>query len=863
MQNKNRRGYVAAFLLPMVILLFAFAIFHIFPFGNNTIATSDMSNQYIAIMSYFKDNFSHIGNLNYTFSVGLGVNFFPVLTYYLMSPINLLALLFSSKYIPIFFELNLVIDICLISLTTYFFFRNSIILNHNRDKDSAIWGILFSSSFALCSYFITYSINVMWFNVVVLFPLILLSFERIIFNRNKLNHFWYYALLTLSIITNYYIGLMLLIFLALVGVWWVVIETFRRSWTKKQLLICLSLITDTVLAIGTSTIVTLPSYMAQKGVEQSTFALSLNHLYSVKQLIASPFTGAASGDAPLITVNIICLLIIVYYLFSKQFSIKNKVVSLSFLVTLMLSSWVMTPYMMWHAFSMPNGFHQRESFLIVFVICGLSYYILNSVNHLEVPLLLLSAGSVLVILSIGFLLFKLIQVNYYVVNVITLIVSFFSLLLYYQTGSYQKTVVCLMFVSPVIIVLSSFYPFSKTLAFMSLSSYQNVEQPTRKVIDLIKNRDKGFYRIGSAYQINMNDTLLYNYPGVSGYVSQQPTAMTDYLSGLGYYQKHQWFRWSQYNNGSTKAVDSLLGIKYVLNSNKNITRETQQINSFPTFNLANNLYSKKVFKGNNVAVMKNDNVFPMTFTLHKNTVKSLTYNPSQDIFNQLNLVFSGIAGNKKMYTKNAIQNIANDFGSFNVIASQTGEMYLYVPTNHEKVPRKVVVYVNGQKVNTLFGKNLNGENGICPLGFYKNRSSIKLKIKGLNSKMQPLIYSENQALLNRLTTANNNNHVQMIKKSNSSLVIKTDKNFKSQKIGIAIPYDQAWRVKIDGKATSTEACLGYLTAVNIPNGRHELTFRYEVPWLKVGSIISLICVIFFGVEYSFISKMKNNRIENH
>lgn len=861
MENQSRRGYIAAFLLPMVILFLAFAIFHIFPFGTKTISTSDMSNQYIAIMSYFKNNLFHIGNLKYTFSVGLGINFFSVLTYYLMSPINLLALLFPSQYIPIFFELNLVIDICLISLTTYFFFRNSTILNHNRDKNSEIWGILFSISFALCNYFIAYSINVMWFNVVILFPIVLFSFEKIILGGNRLSHFWYYALLTLSIIINYYIGLMLLIFLALIGVWWVVIETIRRTWTKRQLLICLFLITDTILAIGTSTIVTLPSYVAQKGVEQSTFVLSLNHLYSAKQLIASPFTGAVRGDAPLITVNIMCLLIVAYYLFSKQFSVKNKVVSLSFLVTLMLSSWFMTPYMMWHAFSMPNGFHQRESFLIVFVICALSYYILNSVNYLKVPLLLLSAGSVLVILSIGFLLFKLIPVNYYVINVIALIVSLFSLLLYYKKKFYQKVIICLMFVSPIIIVLASFYPFQKTLAFMNLSSYQKVEQPTRKAIDSIKIRDKGFYRIGSAYQINMNDPLLYNYPGVSGYVSQQPTAMTDYLSSLGYYQKHQWFRWSQYNNGSTRAVDSLLGIKYVLNSNQNIIRETQQINSFPTFNLANNLYSKKVLRGNNIVVMKNNNAFPMTFTLCKNTINSLIYNPSQNIFEQLNFVFSNIAGNKKMYTKNVINNIDDNSDTFNILASQTGEMYLYIPTNHEKLPEEIVVYVNGKKINTLFGKNLNGENGICPLGFYKNQSSINVKIKGLSSKMNPLIYSENQDLLNKLTAASNNNHVQMIKKSNSSLVIKTDKNFKSQKLGIAIPYNQAWRAKIDGKSLATEPCLGYLTSVNVPNGSHKLTFRYEVPWLKEGSIISLICVIAFCAEYYLIF-LKQDELSN-
>ena len=101
MKKKNVAYYTLSFLIPVLMLAVTFALAKVYPFGNNTAVVGDMKNQYAAILTYGKENFFNIHKLLYSNSLALGGNFYAVLTYYLFSPINLIALFFSDKYIPL------------------------------------------------------------------------------------------------------------------------------------------------------------------------------------------------------------------------------------------------------------------------------------------------------------------------------------------------------------------------------------------------------------------------------------------------------------------------------------------------------------------------------------------------------------------------------------------------------------------------------------------------------------------------------------------------------------------------------------------------------------------------------------------
>ncbi|MQB65389.1 YfhO family protein [Limosilactobacillus reuteri] len=834
----KKSNYTIAFIVPICLILLIFFVLNIFPFGNKTVSADDMTIQYLSIFTYFKHNLFNIDNLLYTYSLGIGTNFYSVFTYYLLSPINLLTLLFSDQYMPIFFEVNILIDFGLISTTTFFYYQKSPLYKETENK--VFWGLVFSISFSLCSYFIIYSISVMWLNAVVLFPIILLYFEKQLFVSDN-NVPLYFIFLTLGILTNYYFGFIFLIFLLLYGIFGIIYLIAYRKITKARVKGIVNLIISTLLSISSSLFVILPSFSAQSEVSKVPFSLSIQRMYGIKQLLASSFIGANSGEAPLLGINILCLLGCLYFFCNFKINTKLKSIVLLFLLFLLLTSWVKTPYMIWHAFTLPNGFFQREAFLIVFVICSIAYF---AFSQYPIQILSLSTSMIAVALIIWSVScrFKLISLENLYLNLF-LLFFVYILLIFYRYKN-KGNLVLLTLIGTFCVALKSWRPVN---TLMNLNSYVNVVKTTNEAIRNLKKQDSTFFRMGSNYQINMNDSLAYQYNGVTGYVSQLPDSMLDYLSALGYYQKHQWFRWTQYNNGSTKAVDSLLGVKWILNGNRNLMNKSNKISEFSTQNLATIQYPTK-FKENKIQIKKNLTSFSMVIPLASTSLKSVKYDSMSNTFELLNKLFKCIYPNENMYFKNnsGRKKVNSDKIQLTIHCNSNGEAYIYIPTEKNELLPKVNISVNGRKVSNAFGENLNGENGIISLGSFSRGTLLNVELEGKNiGDKRILAYSENEKLLESLSKLSKKSL--LFKKERSNLLlVTTNNNFVGKPLAFSIPYDKGWSISIDNKKVKSERYLGGLLGTEVPSGKHTIKLTYKVPYLRVSIIISLLSTIVFA-----------------
>ena len=90
-------SYLAAFLVPVVIMVIIFAQRGIFPFGDESFLRTDMYHQYAPFFAEFRHKLADGGSLLYSWDVGMGVNFAALYAYYLASPLNWLILLCSSS----------------------------------------------------------------------------------------------------------------------------------------------------------------------------------------------------------------------------------------------------------------------------------------------------------------------------------------------------------------------------------------------------------------------------------------------------------------------------------------------------------------------------------------------------------------------------------------------------------------------------------------------------------------------------------------------------------------------------------------------------------------------------------------------
>lgn len=79
----------------------------------------------------------------------------------------------------------------------------------------------------------------------------------------------------------------------------------------------------------------------------------------------------------------------------------------------------------------------------------------------------------------------------------------------------------------------------------------------------------------------------------------------------------------------------------------------------------------------------------------------------------------------------------------------------------------------------------------------------------------------------------------------------------------SIPYNQGWKVKIDGKECPLyQAQIGFM-AVDIPQGEHQVELYYRTPYLKTGTIISGVVLTFvlgyFIYDQFLLKKLQKNK----
>lgn len=170
---KKTDGLMAAFLVPLVIMIIIFAQRGIFPFGEESFLRTDMYHQYAPFFSEFQYKLKHGGSLLYSWDIGMGVNFAALYSYYLASPLNWLIVLCPKKYIIEFMTYMIVLKVGLSGLTFSWYLR--------RHFKTADFGIAFFGIFyALSGYMAAYSWNIMWLDCILLFPLIMLGVEKLV-----------------------------------------------------------------------------------------------------------------------------------------------------------------------------------------------------------------------------------------------------------------------------------------------------------------------------------------------------------------------------------------------------------------------------------------------------------------------------------------------------------------------------------------------------------------------------------------------------------------------------------------------------------------------------------------------------------
>lgn len=74
-----------------------------------------------------------------------------------------------------------------------------------------------------------------------------------------------------------------------------------------------------------------------------------------------------------------------------------------------------------------------------------------------------------------------------------------------------------------------------------------------------------------------------------------------------------------------------------------------------------------------------------------------------------------------------------------------------------------------------------------------------------------------------------------------------------------IPYEEGWKVIVDGKEIEVEKVLDALIAIKVDSGEHEILLKYTPKGLTLGMTLSISGIILFIIKI-IMSKMKKRQM---
>lgn len=311
---------IAAFAIPVVIMLIIFVQRGIFPFGEETFLRTDMYHQYAPFFSEFQYKLTHGGSLLYSWDVGMGVNFSALYAYYLASPVNWLLFLCPKGLVIEFMTYQIVLKIGLCGLSMAYYLRK-----HCRTNDFGI--AFFGIFYALSGYMAAYSWNIMWLDCIILFPLIVLGLERLVKDGKGM---LYCLALGLSILSNYYISIMTCIFMVLYFIALLVLDE-EMHW-EKFVGRGFQFAVYSLLSGGLAAVVLLPEIFALQMTASGdmSFPKTFSQYFPIFDMIARHIgnveTEIGLDHWPNVYCGVAVLMFFILYLLCKRISAKEKAV---------------------------------------------------------------------------------------------------------------------------------------------------------------------------------------------------------------------------------------------------------------------------------------------------------------------------------------------------------------------------------------------------------------------------------------------------------------------------------------------------------------------------------------------------------
>ena len=873
--------FLLAFLFPALTVLAAFAITGCHPFGDRTILTVDLYHQYCPFLVAFRNKVLSGQSLFYSWNDGLGQEYYAAYANYAASPLNIFSLFFTAKTMPVF----IMFVTCFRAGLASTFMLMFLSANDNKRIDNIT--VVFSSSYALCGWFISFFWNIMWCDAVVLLPLIALGLRKLLLEHK---YGLYIVSLAIAIVSNYYAGYFLCLFMVLFApAYYLCLFSCEkpkgdpgRLCFKTFIGSAVRFAFSSILAAGASAVLTVPTYLILKNCSATgdtlkpDYSLQNNLFDFFGRLMVAANPNIRDGMANVYSGIVIVLLLPLFFLLPKRtgIKVKHKIVFGTLLAVMYLSLTNRTLNFIWHGFHFPNQIPYRESFLMSFLLVFIGFLTIRRIRSLGVKYItgaVLSSAAFLVLyekfgmgnegyLQIGVtLLFLIIQgaALHTVSNINVRKSEFFLETLLTVTMMFEMFAASLISIGLV----------AKHEGFTSYSPYGRNYRDVASYVNEVEGSEGHMnFERSELYPNNICDLQsLYNVKGLSIFSSTARESFVKYMRNYGFHNNNiNGLR----NAGLTRVTATLLNVRNLV--------EIDKTQSVPA------LFEQE-YKGKIVSSWANKDALSVGFMTDPGVIDyAPDYDKDLDVFDKTNawvrsmgaenvykpvtLITGETSGLNTLDRESQVlaftvsNNVPNNEYSFNVTIEDAdigSDIYLYanskkggsVTVECGDTTRKFEIrsyqiitcgVFDGTPIHVYVKYSESPSSNITLYGYQLDRA-------GYDNMLEK--FSDEQLNITKYDTTSIEGHID----------VKED-----GLLFLSIPYAEGWSAVVDGKETEIVPIQDALMGIRLSQGSHDVALKYTPAGFKAGllisaaSVVMIVCVI---VVSSFISKKKNSKIQ--
>ncbi|MDD6696539.1 MAG: YfhO family protein, partial [Firmicutes bacterium] len=204
----NNLLYLISFLFPVVVLFTLMAVNGFAPFGDKNLFILDGSVYNLPHFATFVEQL-HSGNFSFFMEGGvLGKEYFSTIVFYLTSPLHLLLCFFSQETAIVLLAVVTVLQIGFAGFAMTFYLTHRLQGYRYSKYDYSV--LLFSFAFSLSGYFLVQYNDFMYLDCVILFPLLFLALEHLLY---KDTYKYFYGLLAFCFFCNFYMAAIIFVLL--------------------------------------------------------------------------------------------------------------------------------------------------------------------------------------------------------------------------------------------------------------------------------------------------------------------------------------------------------------------------------------------------------------------------------------------------------------------------------------------------------------------------------------------------------------------------------------------------------------------------------------------------------------------------